>query len=81
MVAMGLTDVALNRVVHEMSEGLVDADLGGAIYKKRVALPGRGKSGGARTIVATRLSARWFFLYGFGKNDRSNIDKDELRFF
>lgn len=40
-----------------------------------------GKRGGARTIVATRLSGTWFFLYGFGKNDRSNIDKDELRFF
>ena len=30
-------------------------------------------------IVATKLLDRWFFLYGFGKNDRANIDKDELK--
>jgi hypothetical protein len=47
--------------------------------KKRVALPGQGKRGGARTIVATKLGERWFFLYGFTKNERSNIDGDELR--
>ncbi len=42
---------------------------------------GRGKRGGARTIVATKLAGRWFFLFGFGKNERANIDKDELKFF
>ena len=25
------------------------------------------------------MAGRWFFLYGFSKNERSNIDKDELR--
>jgi hypothetical protein len=62
-----------------MSQGLVDADLGGHVMKKRVALPGQGKRGGARTIVATKMAGRWFFLYGFNKNERSNIDKDELK--
>lgn len=62
-----------------MSQGLIDADLGGHVFKKRVALPGQGKRGGARVIVATRLADRWFFLFGFGKNERSNIDKDELK--
>lgn len=57
----------------------MDADLGRDVVKKRVALPGQGKRGGARTIVATRMADRWFFLYGFSKNERSNIDKDELR--
>lgn len=52
---------------------------GGCIVKKRVALPGHGKRGGARTIVATKIAGRWFFLFGFSKNERSNIDKDELR--
>nr|WP_263469118.1 type II toxin-antitoxin system RelE/ParE family toxin [Stenotrophomonas sp. CFS3442] len=32
-----------------MEGGLVDADLGGGIFKKRVALPGRGKRGSVRT--------------------------------
>ncbi len=75
----GLTDDALCDAVAEMSQGLVDADLGGHVVKKRVALPGQGKRGGARTIVATKMADRWFFLYGFGKNERANIDKDELK--
>ena len=37
----------------KMADGLIDADLGGHIVKKRVALQGRGKSSGARTIVRT----------------------------
>ena len=46
--------------------------------KKRVPLPGRGKSGGARILVATRHVNRWFLLYGFGKNEQANIDDREL---
>ncbi|WP_343294037.1 type II toxin-antitoxin system RelE/ParE family toxin [Vandammella animalimorsus] len=42
-----LTDPALCAAVEEMRCGLVDADLGGGVVKKRVALPGRGKSGGS----------------------------------
>jgi hypothetical protein len=41
----------------------------------------RANGGGARTIVATNWGDRWFFLYGFGKNERANIDQDELRLF
>jgi hypothetical protein len=63
----------------EMADGLVDADLGGHIVKKRVALQGRGKSSGARTIVATKFGRRWIYLFGFEKNERSNIDSNELK--
>lgn len=62
-----------------MVQGLVDADLGGHLVKKRIALPGQGKRGGVRAIVATRMAGRWFFLYGFGKSDRANIDNHELK--
>ena len=31
--------------------------------------------------MATKMTDRWFFLYGFGKNERANIDKDELKVF
>lgn len=48
-----LTDKALCIAVHEMSQGLIDADLGGGVVKKRVGLANRGKRGGARTLVAT----------------------------
>lgn len=74
----GLTDRALCSAVAEMAEGLIDADLGGGIVKKRVGLAGRGKRGGARTLVATNKGTRWFFLYGFEKSDRANITDDEL---
>ena len=45
----------------------------------RWAREGMGKRGGARTIVATHYRARWFFLLGFAKNERPNIDQDELK--
>lgn len=47
-----------------MIDGLVDADLGGGVLKKRVALPGRGKRGGARTLVATKRGAQLEALQG-----------------
>lgn len=73
-----LTDAALCEAVAEMSQGLIDADLGGGVVKKRGGLAGRGKRGGARTLVATNKGSRWFFVYGFEKNDRANIAHDEL---
>ena len=74
-----VTQEDLLDATQEMVNGLVDADLGGYVVKKRLALHGRGKSSGARTIVATKFGERWFFLFGFEKNERSNIDKDELK--
>ena len=62
-----------------MEQGLIDADLGGGLFKKRIALPGRGKSGGARTLIATNRSDRWIFVFGFEKNERDNIDAVELK--
>ena len=61
-----------------MAQGLIDADLGGGIVKKRIGLAGRGKRGGARTLAAANRGNRWFFVYGFEKNDRANIADDEL---
>jgi len=77
-----LPDDVLCKAIDEMERGLIDANLGGntlkdKIYKKRIPLPGKGKSGGARTIVATSEGGRWFFLYGFEKSDRENITNDE----
>ncbi len=72
-----LTDEALCAAVAEMTAGLVDADLGGGVLKKRVALPGKGKSGGFRTLIATNKGNRWFFVFGFEKSERSNISPKE----
>jgi hypothetical protein len=38
-----------------------------------------GKSGGARTLVATNKGSRWIFVFGFEKNDRANITAEELQ--
>lgn len=73
----GLAESALCAAVREMTQGLVDADLGGGLIKKRIGRPGQGKSGGYRTLVATNKGNRWVFVFGFPKNERSNIDKDE----
>jgi len=74
-----VTDHDLIVATEEMADGLIDADLGGHVVKKRVALQGRGKSSGARTIVATKFGRRWIYLFGFEKNERSNIDGSELK--
>ena len=74
-----LPDAALCHAVHGMEAGLVDADLGGFLYKKRVARPGGGKSGGYRTLLSARIGDRYVFLHGFPKNDKANITQDEKK--
>lgn len=73
----GLTDQSLCQAISEINAGLIDADLGGGLYKKRVARTGKGKSGGFRTLVATNRGDRWIFVFGFAKNERDNINKKE----
>jgi hypothetical protein len=81
MAKHGIDDAMLAAAVREMESGLIDADLGGSLCKKRICLPGQGKRGGARTIVATKHEGTWFFLYGFNKNERSDISDKEKRAF
>jgi len=78
MKKAGLRDASLLIAINEMEDGLIDADLGGNVFKKRIAFLGMGKRSGARTIVASKYSGRWFFLFGFAKNERENIGDDEL---
>jgi len=73
-----LTNQALIDAIVEFESGLWDADLGGHVYKKRVALPGRGKSGSTRTLIAVNKGDKCFFMYGFQKNEKGNISKKEL---
>jgi hypothetical protein len=74
----GLSDRALCIAVGEMEMGLIDADLGGGVVKKRVPLPGRGKRGSTRTLVATNKGDRWIFVFGFEKSERANVSAGEL---
>lgn len=75
----GLTNETLQAAVTEMESGLIDADLGGHVYKKRAAIEGQGKSGGLRTILAFKVGNKSFFMFGFAKNQQDNISKKELK--
>lgn len=74
-----LSDSALYKAVQEMEGGLIDADLGSFLYKKRIARPGGGKRGGYRTVLSARIGSRYVFLHGFSKNDRANITQEEKK--
>ena len=75
----GLSDAGLVIAVTKMEEGKIDANLGGKVFKKRVAFPGRGKRGGARTLIAYQDGENAFFMFGFSKNERARIDAVELK--
>ncbi len=72
-----LTNEALKRAVDEINNGLHDANLGGGLYKKRVAMPGKGKRGSYRTLLAFKHEKRAFFVYGFSKNVKANVSAKE----
>jgi hypothetical protein len=74
----GITDRSLRDAIKRAESGLVDADLGGGLIKQRVARKGQGRSGGYRMIVGYRVKDRAVFLLGFAKNERENIENDEL---
>jgi len=74
-----LSEAFLCKAVKEMERGLIDADLGGSLYKKRIARPGAGKSGGYRTLLSARVGNRYVFLHGFPKSDKANITQDEKK--
>jgi hypothetical protein len=68
----------LREAVDRAERGLIDADLGGGVIKQRLARKGQGRSGGYRVLLVYREGVRAVFLYGFAKNERENINDDEL---
>ena len=64
-------------MVDQLEAEQADANLGGDVYKIRVSRPGEGKSGGYRVIVFFRSEDKTFYVYGFAKSDRDNIDQKE----
>ena len=77
----GITDAELREAAKLLEAGQADADLGGGVYKVRVARSGEGKAGSYRVIVFFKSEERTFFIYGFAKSERDNIDQGELRGF
>jgi len=77
----GIADAALREAVARAGKGQLDADLGGEVIKQRIARPGQGKSSGYRTIILFRRGEKAFFVYGFSKSQRANIDAEEEKEF
>ncbi|MDR0877059.1 MAG: type II toxin-antitoxin system RelE/ParE family toxin [Treponema sp.] len=77
----GITDADLTTAAGEVNRGEYEADLGGGVFKKRVARSGAGKAGGYRVILFFRKDERLIFSYVFAKSNRANIEEDELREF
>jgi hypothetical protein len=75
----GLEEAKLLDAAQAVMEGRFDADLGGAVFKQRVAREGGGKSGGFRTILLFRVGAHCFFAHGFAKNEKPNVSPQELK--
>ena len=73
-----IKDNELLDVIKLLKKGVFDADLGGNVFKMRVARQGKGKSGGFRVLVFFRKEERAFFAYGFAKNALANISQKEL---
>jgi hypothetical protein len=76
-----ISDATLKEAVNRVQQGLIDADLGGNVLKQRIARPGQGKSGGYRTIIVFKKGELAFFVYGFAKSERENIDDTETAAF
>lgn len=79
-----LGDEELMHILHEKDQGLMGDRLGGYIFKKRIRISGRGKRGGGRTIILYKAKEFSLFLYGYAKNEKSDLtdsEHDQLRYF
>ena len=73
--AEGVADSVLWKAILELEQGLFDANLGGNVFKKRIAVKSQGKRSGVRTLIATKFNNTAFYMYGFSKNSKANISK------
>ena len=77
----GMSDDDLKKAIAEIQTGLIDANLGGDVYKKRIGIHGRGKRNSHRTIILMKVGDKAIFAHGFAKGERDNIAKNELEGF
>jgi hypothetical protein len=75
----GLAKAKLLQAASDVMGGRYDADLGGGVFKMRIARDGSGKSGGFRTIIFFRAGGHCFLAHGFAKNEKSNVSAKELK--
>ncbi len=75
----GISDAKLCEVVKDAEAEKIDCDYGGGVIKQRIARLNEGKSGGYRSIILFRRGDRAFFVYGFPKSRRENIDESDVK--
>lgn len=66
-----LLDEELCLAIQQLRLGQGD-DLGGGVFKKRL------RKNQYRTIILAQVGRHWIFAYFFAKQDRANIDDEEL---
>jgi hypothetical protein len=76
-----ISDDDLLNIIAELEAGQIDADLGGYVYKQRIARQGGGKRGGYRALLFFRSGERIIFYDGFAKSSLDNIKDNELMFY
>lgn len=69
-----LSDAMLCKAMAQVMAGQAD-DLGGGVFKKRLS------NNQHRSIILARGGDFWVYQYLFAKQDRANIDDDELKAF
>ncbi|MDO9558712.1 MAG: type II toxin-antitoxin system RelE/ParE family toxin [Syntrophales bacterium] len=74
-----ISDTILLDAATDIVADKVDADLGGCLFKKRIARAGSGKREGYRIIVGYKKqnADRIIFLYAFAKSEKANISLRE----
>ena len=76
-----ISDTKLLRAIEDMQNNLSSVNLGGGLFKVRVASENAGKSSSYRTIVVYREDDRAVLVYGFIKKEQENLSSDELKSF
>ena len=76
----GITDQMLCAAIDQFEKGLFEVSLGNHLFKKRIALPGKGKSGGARTILFYQKEKKLLFCFGFNKNEQDNLTNSQTEY-
>jgi len=76
-----VTDWLLLETIENVSNQLGTNNLGSGLFKTRTPKKEKGKRGGFRTFLVYKENEKAIFVYGFSKNKKDNLDKNELKYF
>jgi hypothetical protein len=73
-----ISDDNLIVAIENLENNFSSSNLGGGLFKVRIASQSGGKSGGFRTLIVYKEDDRAVVVYGFAKNEQENLSKSEL---